>query len=535
MHTIEKGKVYFYTTFENKDTCKSILGGGWSASRKCWVYPIECLPELFKKFPSEFGKDIEKMAQGLDDMVEVDKLKHGFTVPREHPYLFKHQRLCRDIAGHTKSYGYYLDMGTGKTLLSIQIIKDNPDIRWVVVCPKTLIKSAWLADIKKWAPELKVRPLSKNFNQTELSAFHSIAEAQVLIVNPESFPVQIPSKLTQKKIAVGKELEGVTGLIFDESVKLKNPQAQITRKVKAFVESQCEKWYLLSGNPAPNGEEEYFSQMNILDPTVFGTNYFRFRERYFQPCGFGGYEWKFKEELRGEFAGRMSKRCIFIKKKDCLDLPPKLFQVREVELSRESMKYYKQMEKTQILEMGDSLTLAPNKLTQLMKLRQITSGFMLDSEGLGLHLHDDKMDELKEVLEEIGNEQAIIWINFKNEAHAILNMLGDKATAAFSDAKDIDQNIADFRDGKYQYIVAHPQSVKYGVTWVNCHYSIYYSLSYSLDDFDQSQDRMHRPGQNNPCTYIMMLAKETIDEIIWSVLQRKKTIADAVQEIIRRC
>jgi SNF2 family DNA or RNA helicase len=296
-----------------------------------------------------------------------------------------------------------------------------------------------------------------------------------------------------------------------------------------------QKVYLLSGCPAPNTELEYYSQMNIVAPALLGGNYYRFRERYFVPYGYGGYQWKFNEERRDEFARRLSQRSVFFEKKQCFDLPPKTYMIHEVELSRDAMKYYKDMEKKQVLLYGDTVTLAPNKLTQLMKLRQITSGFMLDEEGEGLHLHDDKIHALEEVLEGIGTNQAIIWCNFKNEIHAIEDMLvksGKTVVTAYSETKSVDTSIKEFAEGRAQFIVAHPKTLKYGVTFVNCTYAIYYSLSYSLDDYVQSHDRIYRYGQKKPCTFIFLVAQGTIDGVIYDVIQNKADMVEVIKRMV---
>jgi SNF2 family DNA or RNA helicase len=191
------------------------------------------------------------------------------------------------------------------------------------------------------------------------------------------------------------------------------------------------------------------------------------------------------------------------------------------------------MEKERLLEIGDSLTVANNILTSLMKLRQITSGFVIDSDITTQCLHRQKLDELLEVLEEIGDKPVIIWCNFKNEIQTIeneLKKLGKSVVTAYSETKDVDVSVVEFKKGEAQYMIAHPQTLKYGVTFTQCTYAVYYSLSYSYDDYYQSHDRIYRKGQTKPCTFIFLLCHDTIDELIYEALHDKRDLADAIKE-----
>ena len=131
---------------------------------------------------------------------------------------------------------------------------------------------------------------------------------------------------------------------------------------------------------------------------------------------------------------------------------------------------------------------------------------------------------LSEVLNEIGDKQVIIWCQFQYEIGSLAEQFG--GIGLTSKTKGRDDIIRDFRDGKIKYLFTHPQLLGKGLTFVNCTYNVYYSLSFSYEEFKQSQDRIHRIGQTNKCTYIILQARDTIDEKIYDCLQRKKSAVD---------
>ncbi len=159
-----------------------------------------------------------------------------------------------------------------------------------------------------------------------------------------------------------------------------------------------------------------------------------------------------------------------------------------------------------------------------MKLREVTSGFVYSKDSGVITFESNKQKALEETLEEIGNKQVIIWCQFQHEIETLAEQFG--GIGLTSKTKNRDDVIRDFRDGKIQYLFTHPQLLGKGLTFVNCTYNVYYSLSFSYEEFKQSQDRIHRIGQTNKCTYIILQAKDTIDEKIYGCLKRKKSAVD---------
>lgn len=420
-------------------------------------------------------------------------------------------------------------------------------IQWVVVCPKSIINTAWIADAKEFFKGITLLPVKAGMGKKEIKEYASkfvtdgtavrkiediFPYVDAIVLNPEQF----------KKYYKAGALENFKGLILDESTMIKNRQAQITEMITKFSK-QCKNVYILSGKPAPNTPMDYFNQIKIIQPYVFGNSFTKFRDNFFYQYDYMGYDWRMRNDRKELFSKLLDICSIFVSKTDCLDLPEKTYQIREVELDNKTMKHYKDMEKEQLVCLQDRDIPAPNKLASIMKLRQISSGFIIDTENkVTERLDKSKINELATLLEELGDEKAIIWINFKEEVNAIEELMRSKGytyVTAYQGTANVDDSIEAFKNNTAQFIIAHPKTLKYGVTFTgrsmvkNCTYAIYYSLSYSFEDYYQSHDRIYRKGQTEPCTFIFLLCKDTIDYNLYRCIQNKGTSAQLIEDLVK--
>jgi len=219
-----------------------------------------------------------------------------------------------------------------------------------------------------------------------------------------------------------------------------------------------------------------------------------------------------------------------------LDLPERTFNIRKVYLSPAEEQVYREMAKRMVTEIEEQEIEAANAAVLCMKLREISSGFLIDEEGQVRICGTTKLNELKELLEEIGNHPVIIWIQFQQEGQQVKDMLGDKAVicnSTVSTTKQI-EHIADFKRGKVQYLIAHPASVGHGHTLTHCSDAVYYSLSYSYEKQTQSMDRIYRFGAKNMCSYYYIIADETIDEVIYRTIHAKEARLMEVLDHVRQ-
>ena len=227
-----------------------------------------------------------------------------------------------------------------------------------------------------------------------------------------------------------------------------------------------------------------------------------------------------------------------VTKEECLDLPDKIYTKRDIELSPEQKNVYNQMKKSAVALLGDmELVTANAVITQLLRLHQISCGFITTDDGNIVELANSRITELMLVLEEL-NGKAIIWANYRHDILAIKNEItkvyGSSTVETYfgdTDGEQRQEIVRRFQeDDSLRFFVGQPRTGGYGLTLTAASTVIYYSNSYDLEVRLQSEDRAHRIGQNNNVTYVDLIASKTVDEKIVSALRQKINIATQVLE-----
>lgn len=444
--------------------------------------------------------------------------------------LFDHQKKAVDFfLEHDGKAAVFYEMGLGKTLLALKAYSHYDNMKLMVFCPLSLIEGAWGEDIAKFT------------NYTYCNGHDKIKDADIYLFNYESLN-------SKKKYAQILRLldKGNWMCVLDESSRIKNHKAQTTKKLHA-LRWKFSKRMILSGTPAPNIETEYWSQMNFVDD-IFDKSFYKFQRTYFHMSRGGhredvsgfrladmlrkGFKLSISDHNREVLMSVIKQRAIYAKKQDCLDLPDRIYEKRYVNLTGEYKKIYNTMKKDMILTIENDHIVAQSALTLLMKLRQITGGFAMSHDGATVALNNSKLSELENVIEEAGNQKVIIWCQFKWEIKRIKELIGEKAVCLYGETKDKQGVIDAFKTDK-QYLIAHPRSAGHGLTFTECSLQVFYSLDYSWETYEQAKARTHRAGQKNNCTYIHLLAKDTIDDVIYDALMKKKSNDELLYELMR--
>lgn len=460
--------------------------------------------------------------------------------------LFKHQE--DDLSFMERQgwiYALWCDMGTGKTRTAIEgfkrIRERDKKTRMIVFTKKTLIDSTWGFNVAEWS-DFKFCNLQKKFD----------SEAQVFGINYEILVGEKLSDLLSRLKSTGDKWL----FVGDESARIKNPQAESTKKILR-IKNFFDYRFLLSGTPAPNIEWEYWSQMTFLRDGIFNPNFYAFKNQYFHlsrgeqimnvqgnfiPRNVAreifshGWQYAITEAKRLDMLARMRPWCSWRKKEECLDLPEEIDEEREVELSDDQKRAYKEM-KEDLITVCSGQEIAVNiALAKIMKLRQITSGFVYNAAGQAvLFEKNPKLKELMDVLEELGDRQVVIWGNFNPEIEMIAKALGDKAVTLYGGTKDKDreENKRKFISGEKQYFIVNPEIGGEGLDLFNACYEIFYSLDYSFRKYTQARARIHRQGQTQKCTFIHLLAKKSVDTAMLSVVRKKASVHDFIFEVMQ--
>lgn len=422
-------------------------------------------------------------------------------------FLYKHQKDVVNKALNENGYGLFLDTGCGKTLAGIEIAKHIG--KTLVLCPLSIIETAWVDDCHKFYPELRIVNCWADSKEKRLQALNT--DADIYVMNYESFKI-LKDEIRKKKFQC---------MIVDESSVMKNMKSQITVDILSFI-NVIPRRYVLSGCPTPNHNLEIFPQMKFCNPDLLGNNYLGFQATYFHQDLENPHVWYQTQEDKDKFFRKLSDASVFVKKEDCVDLPDKVFLVKEFSMNREQKQYYSDFmnDIKQHINQWSKFEFT----ARLMKLREVVSGFIINKDESITDFDTNKDIVLEETLREIGDKQIIVWCQFIHEIEKLAEKYN--GVALTSKTKNRDDIIRKFKNGEIQLLFTHPKLLGKGATFINCTYNIYYSLSFSYEEFKQSQDRIHRIGQKNRCTYIILQAKDTIDKRIYNCLQRKGNAVD---------
>lgn len=422
-------------------------------------------------------------------------------------FLHKYQRDIVNEALNYGCYGIFSDTGTGKTIMGLEIASHYN--KSLILCPLSVIETAWIDDCHKFYPDKKIVNVWGNSKDYRLKMLNQPADFYVM--NYESFKI-IYDDIRKAKFDC---------VIVDESSVMKNMSSQITSTLLDFATIVPHR-FVLSGCPTPNHNSEIFPQMKFVDANLFGNNYYGFLARYFHQDMSNPHYWYQTDEDKDRYYARLSEKSIFLKKEDCVDLPEKIFEVRKFDLSDAQRRHY-----NEVIEDIKSNINQWSKFeftAKLMKLREITNGFVIGKDNSVLEFDNNKEKLLDEVLSELKNKQVIVWCQFQHEIDTLSKKFG--GVGVTSKTKDRDSIIRRFKDGEINLLFTHPKLIGKGLTFTKCTYNIYDSLSYSYEEFKQSQDRIHRIGQNSKCTYIILQAKNSIEEKMYDCMQRKGNAVD---------
>jgi len=462
---------------------------------------------------------------------------------------FDHQTESLTCGWDRTEFGYFMEMGTGKS----KVLIDNMGMLFLagkinfalVIAPKGVYRN-WVAKeipehMSDDVPHRVIRWVSGP-NKKQKEEMRSVQDKfdglTIFVMNVEAFS----SLKGQTAGAWMAKMFGGNGLIaIDESTTIKNHKAKRT-KMLMKLGAQFKYRRLLTGSPVTKSPMDIYSQCEFLRPGLLGyESYYAFQGRYAvtqrRAMGAQAFQQIVGYKNLDELTVNIDRYSFRVLKKDCLDLPEKIYTIRYVTLTDEQAKMYSLLQQQAMLMFDDGeMVSAPAVITQMLRIQQVMSGHLKTDDGEMKYFPSRRMDALEEITEE-HQGKAIIWSRFRYDIIQITEMLNKKygkgsAAAYFGDTSDEDRHniVLNFQNPNHplKYFVGNPATAGYGLTLTEANLVVYYANDFNLETRIQSEDRAHRIGQRNNVTYVDLISEGTLDEKIVESLRNKINIGAKV-------
>ena len=462
---------------------------------------------------------------------------------KKKPYA--HQLTALEKSWNRDTFAYFMEMGTGKTKVLIDnlaMLYDKGKVDGaLIVAPKGVVGTWYNQELPAHLPnhiENVTVLWQSNINKKQQDKldklFKTGHELHIIIMNVEAFSTTKGLNFAKKFLRSHKSL-----MAIDESTTIKNPKAKRTRNIIDLADL-CKYRRIMTGSPVTKNPLDLYTQCYFLDPFHLGhESYYSFRMRYavMKTAHIAGRSIQLVSGFRNlsELSDKLLPFSYRVLKEDCLDLPDKIYMRREIQLTDEQKKLYKQMRQEALATLNGKTVTTMTALTQLMRLHQITCGHFSADDGTIQEVKNNRLAELLDVLEEVEGK-AIIWAHYQHDVKNIFKLLEDKfgpGSVVHYYGKTLpeerDYAIRNFKNNdKVRFFVGTPQTGGYGITLTQANTVIYYSNGYDLEKRMQSEDRAHRIGQKKTVTYVDIIAEDTVDTKIVKSLRKKINIASKV-------
>ena len=508
----------------------------------CEIELLDKLSTLVKLPPriSAYRDELMKVQTAVDDM----RIKENVTPIIQPPVkanLFQHQIRGYNMAlinfTLRRGFGFLFEMGCGKTLTAIAVagtLYAEHKINKLLVVAPTSVCSVWPEDFGKFAdfPHLeKIMLGTKSQRLKQLKELESFpCEAlKVAVINYESV---WRDDIFDKLVEFNADM-----IICDESQRIKTHDAQQSKAMHKLGDLARYK-LILSGTPVQNNAVDLYSQYRFLDPTVFGNNFYKFRNRF---CVMGGFNRRqivnYKDlDLLIKKEHSIAYR---VTKKEALDLPEQTFETRYITLTPSEKKLYNTLKKESATELANGGTIsASTVLTKLLRLQQFTGGFVIaDGEEKPQQIGSGKINALEDIVDDYvidSGKKLVIFARFRAELDLIRKLLDKKKLkygVIYGDIKLSDRGeiVRDFQENEETKVfLAQIDTAGLGITLTAADTCVYYSVNFNYAAYSQSLARIHRIGQRNTCTYIHLTTKGTVDELIMKALRKKEDLAKTI-------
>ena len=427
--------------------------------------------------------------------------------------------------------GLLMSPGLGKTAIVLSAYKILRKKRMVdkvlVIAPLRVCHLVWPFEVSKWS----------NFKSISVGVLHGSKKEKVLKEDHDIYCINPAGlKWLEKMIKQGFLKDNLKWwLVVDESSNFKNGRSQRFKILKKMLKLFWRRT-ILTGTPAPNGLINLWSQVYILDlGTRLGAYITAFRNEYFYPSGYLGYDYRLQDEADQRIYNQIDD-IIMHKGSDELDLPPRIDNYISVELPPDARETYNDMKRHFIAEFKDDEVIAVNAAVKTGKLKQIANGGLYNENKESIIIHNEKTTAVQELIEGLEGKPLMLFYEYNHDLERIRKAFGDIPALGENNTKKTIKLVNDWNRGRIPIIALHPASAGHGLNLQDsdCSDICWYSIPFDLELYIQAIARVHRQGVRNTVMIHHIVAVNTIDSRILRILDGKMNVQDALLEELKQ-
>lgn len=419
-----------------------------------------------------------------------------------------------------------LEMGLGKTAITLaalnDLLYDHFDAKKaLIIAPKRVAQKTWPDEIRKWPTfhQLDYALIMGTKHERE----HGLTSpAPIHIINRENLPWLV------KHLGTRWDYDTV---VIDELSSFKSSQAQRFKALRA-VRKRITRMIGLTGTPAPNSLLDLFAQYRLVDDGQrLGKFITHYRERFFQPAKYvwgRPVDYQPREGAEDEIYDLISDITLSMRTVDHLHLPEVTFTNRSIPVEGKARVTYEELRDELITSVSGQEIDALNAAVLSGKLLQLASGAIYTTKPAYAVIHDGKLDELEDIIEAANGHPVLVAYWYAHDRERIL--------ARFPQARvlDVEQDFTDWNAGRVPVGLIHPASAGHGLNLqAGGHILVWFSLTWSLELYQQTNARLYRQGQQWPVSIIHLVGRSTFDERVLEVLAEKNAGQAALVDAVR--
>lgn len=441
-----------------------------------------------------------------------------------------YQQYCIERMLTEKSLGLFLDMGLGKTAITLTAINDLKYNRFevdrvLVIAPKKVAEATWGKETLKWDHLQMLRVITVLGSQVQrLRALNTAAD--VYVINRENVPWLVEHYRNAWPFDM---------VVVDEFSSFKSHKAKRFKSLTWVRKDIC-RMVGLTGTPAPNGLMDLWAQIYLLDSGKrLGEKITHYRERYFEPDRrdrehvFG---YAPKPGAEDAIQRAISDICVSMKAKDYLELPECLSVTVPVILDVKAKKAYEKLEKEMLLQVDENTIDAGSAAVLTNKLLQLCNGAVYDEFKNAIEIHDCKIEAFKELVEGLNGQPALVFYNFQHDLVRIQQSLAKSGLVV--KVLKTPQDEDDWNNKKIDILLAHPASAAYGLNLQQGgNQVIWFGLNWSLELYQQANKRLHRQGQTEKVIIHHLVVEGGRDQDVMAALEDKSATQESLMQSLK--